>query len=135
MPDSCASQPSRQLSCMDAWPEAADERRLLRREKAQKVGAAMCAAMKDQLSRQMFEVVIQAAANGKIIARETMKVHCLTRPFHLPAQPSSVQWRIQHDTPIGSVVYFMGPSAPRQHDCQYLQAAVLLAGVQEECAR
>ena len=49
------------------------------REKAQKVGAAMCAAMKDQLSRQMFEVVIQAAANGKIIARETMKVHAFIR--------------------------------------------------------
>ena len=38
------------------------------------MGAAMCAAMKDKLSRQMFEVVIQAAANGKTIARETLKV-------------------------------------------------------------
>lgn len=44
------------------------------REKAQRVGAAMCAAMREKLSRQMFEVVIQAAANGKVIARETLKV-------------------------------------------------------------
>ena len=42
------------------------------------MGAAMCAAMKVKLSRQMFEVVIQAAANGKIVARETLKV-CLFR--------------------------------------------------------
>lgn len=34
----------------------------------------MCAAMREKLSRQMFEVVIQAAANGKVIARETLKV-------------------------------------------------------------
>ena len=48
----------------------------------------MCAAMKEKLSRQMFEVVIQAAANGKIIARETLKV-C---PFRLTllAAPSAV---------------------------------------------
>lgn len=43
----------------------------------------MCAAMKDQLSRQMFEVIIQAAANGKIIARETMKVHDLIICFRI----------------------------------------------------
>lgn len=48
------------------------------REKAQRVGALMCAAMREKLSRQMFEVVIQAAANGKIIARETLKVDILT---------------------------------------------------------
>jgi len=35
--------------------------------------------MREKLSRQMFEVVIQAAANGKVIARETLKVS----PFHL----------------------------------------------------
>lgn len=60
------------------------------REKAQKVGAAMCAAMKDQLSRQMFEVVIQAAANGKIIARETMKVQYPSIHCMLKAQPPDV---------------------------------------------
>ena len=47
----------------------------------------MCAAMKDQLSRQMFEVVIQAAANGKIIARETMKVQYPSIHCMLKAQP------------------------------------------------
>ncbi len=46
------------------------------REKAQRIGALMCATMREKMSRQMFEVVIQAAANGKIIARETLKV-CL----------------------------------------------------------
>ena len=45
-----------------------------RRGKAQRMGSAMCAAMKDKLGRQQFEVIIQAAANGKIVARETLKV-------------------------------------------------------------
>ena len=36
----------------------------------------MCAAMRDKLGRQMFEVAIQAAASGKVVARETLKV-CL----------------------------------------------------------
>ena len=67
------------------------------REKAQKVGAAMCAAMKEQLSRQMFEVVIQAAANGKIIARETMKVHCTSSHCNVKAQPLRVQFCVQHE--------------------------------------
>ena len=47
---------------------------LARRSKAQRVGNAMCAALKDKLGRQMFEVVIQAAANGKVVSRETLKV-------------------------------------------------------------
>ena len=46
------------------------------RDKAQQVGRAMCAAMRDKLGRQMFEVAIQAAASGKVVARETLKV-CL----------------------------------------------------------
>ena len=40
----------------------------------------MCAAMKDKLGRQMFEVAIQAAASGKVVARETLKV-CLALTF------------------------------------------------------
>lgn len=64
----------------------AEECRAPCREKAQRVGMAMCAAMKDKLSRQMFEVVIQAAANGKIIARETMKVCCLICPLYMAVQ-------------------------------------------------
>ena len=34
----------------------------------------MCEAMKEKMGRQQFEVVIQAAANNKIVARETLKV-------------------------------------------------------------
>jgi translation elongation factor EF-4 len=52
----------------------------VRRSKAQRMGNATCAAMKDKLGRQQFDVIIQAAANGKIVARETLKVcglHCL----------------------------------------------------------
>jgi hypothetical protein len=30
--------------------------------------------MRDLMSRQLFDVVIQAAANNKIVARETLKV-------------------------------------------------------------
>ena len=37
------------------------------------MGRAMCAAMRDKLGRQQFEVIIQAAASGKIVARETLK--------------------------------------------------------------
>ena len=45
----------------------------------------MCATMREKLSRQMFEVVIQAAANGKIIARETLKVCLQQTLFPIPA--------------------------------------------------
>ena len=34
----------------------------------------MCEAMKEKMGRQQFEVIIQAAANNKIVARETLKV-------------------------------------------------------------
>lgn len=56
------------------------------------MGAAMCAAMKDKLSRQMFEVVIQAAANGKTIARETLKV----RPSKITLLGSSKRFVALH---------------------------------------
>ncbi len=42
----------------------------------------MCAAMRDKLGRQQFEVVIQAAASGKVVARETLKAR--PRGRHLP---------------------------------------------------
>jgi translation elongation factor EF-4 len=42
--------------------------------KAGRIGAKMCEAMKDKLGRQQFDLVIQAAANGKIVSRETLKV-------------------------------------------------------------
>ena len=41
------------------------------------MGRKLVAAMKDKLGKQLFEVVIQAAANGDIVARETIKVGCL----------------------------------------------------------
>ena len=72
----------------------------------------MCAAMKEQLSRQMFEVVIQAAANGKIIARETMKVRYLSSHCNLIAQPQtfSAVSNTQHT---------------HQHICLWCQASVV----------
>ena len=36
-------------------------------------GRLLCSQMKDLMQRQMVEIVIQAAANGKIVARETLK--------------------------------------------------------------
>lgn len=48
------------------------------RSKAQHMGRKLVAAMKDKLGKQLFEVVIQASANGDIVARETIKVYtCL----------------------------------------------------------
>ncbi len=41
------------------------------RDDAQRRGAALCKKIKDAIPRQMFEVPIQAAIGGKIIARET----------------------------------------------------------------
>ncbi|MCS6772656.1 MAG: translation elongation factor 4 [Anaerolineae bacterium] len=41
------------------------------REDAHRRGAALCKKMKDAIPRQLFEVPIQAAIGGKIIARET----------------------------------------------------------------
>ena len=94
----------------------------------------MCAAMKDQLSRQMFEVVIQAAANGKIIARETMKVHHLSTHCNLKAQPLNVQRCIQHTThpsrQLSVLSGFRGFLLPQP----LYRTVVLLAGLQEECA-
>ena len=44
------------------------------RSKAQHMGRKLVSAMKDKLGKQLFEVVIQASANGDIVARETVKV-------------------------------------------------------------
>ena len=44
------------------------------RSKAQYMGRKLVTAMKDKLGKQLFEVVIQASANGEIVARETIKV-------------------------------------------------------------
>jgi len=44
------------------------------RSKAQYMGRKLVTAMKDKLGKQLFEVVIQASANGDVVARETIKV-------------------------------------------------------------
>ena len=41
------------------------------------MGRKLVTAMKEKLGKQLFEVVIQASANGDIVARETIKVCCL----------------------------------------------------------
>ena len=38
------------------------------------MGRKLVAAMKDKLGKQLFEVIIQASANGDVVARETIKV-------------------------------------------------------------
>ncbi|GIL99227.1 hypothetical protein Vretimale_4455 [Volvox reticuliferus] len=47
--------------------------RMVAREEAASIGRALLVKMKDLLDRQQFEIVLQAAANGKIVARETIK--------------------------------------------------------------
>ena len=37
------------------------------------MGRALCAKMKELLARQQADVAVQAAANNRIVARETIK--------------------------------------------------------------
>lgn len=53
--------------------EAGDMCHVYNRDKAQRAGRVLCAQMKELMQRQMYEVVIQAAASGKVVARETLK--------------------------------------------------------------
>ena len=46
---------------------------IVHRSKANSYGNSLCAKLKEFIPRQMFEVPIQAAIGGKIIARETIK--------------------------------------------------------------
>ncbi|KXZ56572.1 hypothetical protein GPECTOR_1g514 [Gonium pectorale] len=47
--------------------------RLVDREAAPGVGRALLLKMQAMLDRQQFEIVLQAAANGKVVARETIR--------------------------------------------------------------
>ena len=46
---------------------------IVHKDKAYKNGASLCSKLKSEIHRQQFDVPIQAAVGGKIIARETVK--------------------------------------------------------------
>ena len=45
---------------------------IVHRDKAYAYGSSLCAKLKELIPRQMYQVAIQAAIGGKIVARETI---------------------------------------------------------------
>jgi len=46
---------------------------IVHRSQAERRGRALCERLKDLIPRQLFQIAIQAAIGGRIIARETVK--------------------------------------------------------------
>jgi elongation factor 4 len=49
--------------------------RIVHRSRADKVGRDLCEVLKGVIARQQFDIAIQAAASGRIVARETIKAY------------------------------------------------------------
>ena len=47
--------------------------RIVRRSKAETMGREMAAVLKDEMERAVYEIIIQATVDGKVVARETIR--------------------------------------------------------------
>src|ERR1700746_2307089 len=65
--------PARLLEHVVAGTGAGTLLRPVHRNEAERRGRALCEQLKDLIPRQLFQVAIQAAIGGRIIARETVK--------------------------------------------------------------